>query len=331
MRGHEASRVGRRRRCSWSSRSARPVSARATWTRGAPLLSSRTEVAGAELGGRLYVIGGFGQGGDQVEAYDPRTRPVGAPRAAARAAPSRRGGRRGRAGSTWSAATRAASGRSLDSVFEYDPGTDRWRTRAPLPTARGALAAAVIDGRIYAAGGVDAGRRNTGALEVYDPVADRWEPRAPMPVPRDHHAAGAVGGKLHVVGGRLDGSYARNVDAHHVYDPATNGWTARPPLPTAAERDRGRGPGLAPVRLRRRGADRDLRPGGGLRRRRGPVERARADADAAPRPGGHRPRGADPRRLGRAPARGIVQRRPRDPEPLSAVDPPRLRRAEARS
>jgi hypothetical protein len=38
-----------------------------TWARAAPLLSSRTEVTGAEVGGRLYVIGGFGQGGDHVE------------------------------------------------------------------------------------------------------------------------------------------------------------------------------------------------------------------------------------------------------------------------
>src|SRR5262249_58065026 len=44
-----------------------------TWTRAAPLLESRSEVTGAELGGRLYVIGGFGHGGDVVEAYDPRT------------------------------------------------------------------------------------------------------------------------------------------------------------------------------------------------------------------------------------------------------------------
>ena len=44
-----------------------------TWTRAASLPSSRTEVTGAEVGGRLYVIGGFGQGGNLVEAYHPRT------------------------------------------------------------------------------------------------------------------------------------------------------------------------------------------------------------------------------------------------------------------
>src|SRR5215813_591317 len=139
-----------------------------TWTRAAPLPSSRTEVTGAELGGHLYVIGGFGQGGDQVEAYDPRTDrwerraalPVPIHHTAAVAINGRLYVVGGYAGGQWAV---------LDSVFEYDPATDRWRTRAPLPTARGALAAAVIDGRIYAAGGVDATRRNSDALEVYDP------------------------------------------------------------------------------------------------------------------------------------------------------------------
>ena len=41
-----------------------------SWRTAAPLPSSRTEVTGAELEGKIYVIGGFG-GGDLVEAYDP--------------------------------------------------------------------------------------------------------------------------------------------------------------------------------------------------------------------------------------------------------------------
>ena len=289
-----------------------------TWTRAAPLPSSRTEVTGAELGGRLYVIGGFGQGGDQVEVYDPRAdrwerrAPLPAPlhHAAAVAVGARLYVVGGYAGGQWAV---------QDTMFEYDPGTDRWRTRAPLPTARGALAAAVLDGRIYAAGGVGAARRNTDAFEVYDPVADRWESRAPMPVPRDHHAAGVVGGKLHVVGGRLDGSYARNLDAHHVYDPASNSWTAGPPLPTRAERDRGGRARHAAVRLRRRGAERDVRPGGGLRRGHEPLDGAGPDADAAPRAHGHRVRRPDPRPVGRAPARRVVQLRARSAESLTAA------------
>jgi N-acetylneuraminic acid mutarotase len=40
------------------------------WTNGAPMPSSRTEVAVAELGGKIYVVGGFG-GERAVEIYDP--------------------------------------------------------------------------------------------------------------------------------------------------------------------------------------------------------------------------------------------------------------------
>ncbi|MGH7432556.1 MAG: Kelch repeat-containing protein, partial [Candidatus Methylomirabilales bacterium] len=48
------------------------------WTKAAPMPSKRTEVAVAELHGKIYVIGGFGYfflGGvsDAVEAYDPET------------------------------------------------------------------------------------------------------------------------------------------------------------------------------------------------------------------------------------------------------------------
>jgi N-acetylneuraminic acid mutarotase len=37
----------------------------------------------------------------------------------------------------------------VDSVWRYDPETDRWAERALLPTPRGALAVAVLEGRLY--------------------------------------------------------------------------------------------------------------------------------------------------------------------------------------
>jgi hypothetical protein len=42
------------------------------WTTGAPMPSSRTEVAGAEVNGKIYVVGGFG-GERELEIYDPST------------------------------------------------------------------------------------------------------------------------------------------------------------------------------------------------------------------------------------------------------------------
>ena len=42
------------------------------WTTGAPMLSARSEVAVAAVGGKVYVAGGFG-GGRALEIYDPGT------------------------------------------------------------------------------------------------------------------------------------------------------------------------------------------------------------------------------------------------------------------
>jgi Kelch motif len=45
---------------------------RGDWTRGTPMPSERTEVAAAEVGGRIFVVGGFG-GQRELEIYDPGT------------------------------------------------------------------------------------------------------------------------------------------------------------------------------------------------------------------------------------------------------------------
>ncbi len=104
-----------------------------------------------------------------------------------------------------------------------------------MPTMRGALAAAVIDDKIYVVGG--ANRKifslvNTPALEVYDPLDDTWEKLAPMPTPRDHLTASSLNGKLYAIGGRIDVDYHNNLSANEVYDPKTNRWTQRAPMPT---------------------------------------------------------------------------------------------------
>lgn len=39
---------------------------------------------------------------------------------------------------------------------EYDPATDTWTPKAPMPTVRRNLAAATANGKVYAIGGTDA-------------------------------------------------------------------------------------------------------------------------------------------------------------------------------
>ena len=104
-----------------------------------------------------------------------------------------------------------------------------------MPTKRGALAAAVIGGKIYVVGG--ANRKifnlvNTPALEMYDPIKDAWKKLAPLPTPRDHLTASSFDEKLYAIGGRIDVNFHNNLDTNEVYDPKTNLWTRLSPLPT---------------------------------------------------------------------------------------------------
>ncbi len=203
-----------------------------SWVELAPLTEPRQEVAVAELGGRIYVIGGFRRDGstsDAVEVYDPASdgwsfrAPL--PLALNHATAASVNGR------LYVVGGHPASGAAaVDTVFAYDPAADRWEARASMPTARGALAIAVAEGKIYAAGGSPDRRERDFA--VYDPTADVWTALPPMPTPRNHLAAAAVNGRFYAMGGRSGGIGGITAILEE-YDPATNAWTRRASMPTA--------------------------------------------------------------------------------------------------
>src|SRR5688572_25534495 len=81
-----------------------------------------------------------------------------------------------------------------NTVYELDPATGVWVTKAPMPTARGAGVAVVLDGRIYVAGGRPP-RGNDFA--VYDPASDSWEVLPNLPTQRNHFTGAAIDGRIH--------------------------------------------------------------------------------------------------------------------------------------
>jgi N-acetylneuraminic acid mutarotase len=85
----------------------------------------------------------------------------------------------------------------------YNPATNTWTTKAPLPTPRFGATARAINQKLYVVGGVDPAlpQGETDVLEVYDPASNTWTTRAPMPTARTDAAAGVLGGLLYVVGG----------------------------------------------------------------------------------------------------------------------------------
>jgi N-acetylneuraminic acid mutarotase len=119
------------------------------------------------------------------------------------------------------------TGRPLDTLQRYDPGTDTWETLPRAPDPVRAAAAAALNGVLYVIGGTTP-EGNTGAVHAYDVAAGTWEERAPLPEPRFNHAAVALGGRIYVLGGFADGQEHDDV---FVYDPAADAWEEGEPLP----------------------------------------------------------------------------------------------------
>jgi len=116
----------------------------------------------------------------------------------------------------------------IDSVYEYNPATEQWTARAAMPTARSAGSTAVINGKIYVAGG----RPPRGHdFAEYDPAADKWTPLPDLPTQRNHLVVAAVpvaamNAKVYVVGGRFDaGAASPMTNTVEIYDPATKKWS----------------------------------------------------------------------------------------------------------
>jgi len=88
---------------------------------------------------------------------------------------------------------------------EYDPATDRWQEKQPLPTARSGCAAALFNGRIFVIGGEYDGGVFT-QNEAYDPSTGQWTTFGPLPEGRHGTGAAAIGASLYVpVGAPVNG------------------------------------------------------------------------------------------------------------------------------
>ncbi|MFN3944711.1 MAG: kelch repeat-containing protein [Allosphingosinicella sp.] len=206
------------------------------WSMGATMPLPRSEHAVAEFDGKIWVLGGYPPGrlpSNLVQVYDPATsrwslgpalpEPIHHTHVAAV------GGRIYVLGGEVEGASTGRPERFVSDVWMHDPAVGGWVPRAPMPTARGGGGKAVLDGKIYVAGGRPPGG---SAFEVYDPATDSWEKLPDLPTQRNHLAMVALGGRIIVAGGRTGpGATAERVDVVEIYDPATRRWTRGAPLP----------------------------------------------------------------------------------------------------
>jgi N-acetylneuraminic acid mutarotase len=174
-----------------------------SWKALAPMPSKRGSPVAAAVGDKIYVIGGAGvlPGSSEI-SISPST-----PHAA------------------------------VGTVEEYDPATNTWRERSPMPTPRNHAAIGAVNGKIYVIGGrVGAAfigvASDTSVVEEYDPAADKWSaPRARMPTTRSALGYAVINGRIFVAGGEFQDPHMmatfRSVEA---YDPASNTWSIMPPM-----------------------------------------------------------------------------------------------------
>src|SRR4029453_11848082 len=133
------------------------------WKKGAPFPEPDEELYGVAVNGKMYVIGGWGDGkarGVNYE-YDPATdrwtkkQPM--PRPAHHAALTAVNGKIYAFGGFVAPATNAipvgAAWEPIDNAWEFTPATDSWKPLPPLPGKRGSAIAAAVDGKIYVIGG----------------------------------------------------------------------------------------------------------------------------------------------------------------------------------
>ena len=170
-----------------------------TWTDGAPMPTPRGSVAVSVYDGLIHVIGGTVEDKDAVHEHDNPA---------------------------------AGDDRSVGTHEVYDPASDSWTRRAPMPTARNHHGAAVVNGRIHVLAGRVGGEFELTTHEIYDPDGDSWSDGPALPTGRSGVAVVAAGDRVFVFGGETFGEAARTFDDAEAYDPATGEWEILPPMPT---------------------------------------------------------------------------------------------------
>ncbi len=228
-----------------------------SWTEKKPMPHPVHHGALASLGDKMYLFGGFeapraGPPGWSPVAnsweYDPANdswkalAPLPAPRGGAAAAVANGkiyvvGGAAAVPGAKDPAIRPRQPQRSLATVEEYDPRTDRWRSRAPMPIACNHMGCESVNGKVYVIGGRLSGAfiigypGNIALVQAYDPATDSWTTRSPMPTARSGLNTAELNGIIYTAGGEFQNQqYLAAYKAFEAYDPASDTWWQLPSM-----------------------------------------------------------------------------------------------------
>jgi hypothetical protein len=110
----------------------------------------------------------------------------------------------------------------------YDPATNTWTTKTPMPNSDYSFAIATYDKKIFCFG---------SKTQVYDTTTDSWMTKTSDPITRTTASARTVNGKIYIIGGINDqtifGDLISSNELNEAYDPTTDSWASLIPLPIA--------------------------------------------------------------------------------------------------
>lgn len=104
-------------------------------------------------------------------------------------------------------------------TLEYDPASDTWATRAPIPTPVQSFGwVAAPNGKLYAIGGEDLSSNPVSLVQIYNPSRNSWSLGASAPTTFVSPTVAATS----------DGKVYAFTAESGIYDTATNAWTTGP-------------------------------------------------------------------------------------------------------
>jgi len=204
-----------------------------SWSSGAPMPTALSGVATGVIKGMVYVVGGFNNSGvfNINQIYNPKkkTWKTGMPMPTARGV-----GASAVADNILYVIGGCGSGcgelsGALSVVEAYDPASDTWSTKSPLPEPTFGMYAVAVKGVIYVVGGYVPGMGQVATVYSYNPAADSWAQEASMNVGRDSPATAALGARIVASGGYGNSGF---VSDNEIYSVAKNSWKTVTPDPT---------------------------------------------------------------------------------------------------
>jgi N-acetylneuraminic acid mutarotase len=198
---------------------------------------ARSGLGGAVVDGKIYAIGGSTESGENVnlsgflgtnEEYDPATdtwtfkASLPTPRAYL-AITAYQGKVYCFGGIT---AYDLKTGIAITTANEvYDPATDTWTTKTPLPTPRAGRQASVVGDKIYLIDRLYNGSSFEIRIQIYDPARDSWTVKSSLPTGPISDVSAVFNKKIYFTSG-----YWAETE---IYDTQTGNWSFGAPPPSA--------------------------------------------------------------------------------------------------